>query len=334
MADMDPIQLIDNLRDEIKMDKKECQNEALTLIKKIFTVIDTYTDTPSFNKRLDDLTKDICGLKEKLADVTKERDNLLDTVENMKLEIKELSTKLLPPIQPFQQPITVQNQKQHHSQGIQHVNGFSRGNVNPRGQGKAMQSYPFEIAKQPTQNSLNDPYDSDDYDFNAEADVDIKEVVSNEVMHGKLGGNDHPRVEHNNMKDNLDHNVENVTSYEVNQDLPAIEHKYTLWYSEGVKQFKCNECHYSTRQVQHMKSHIQGVHMKLKNHHCEECGFAATKRSGVQRHWDAVHNKGDKKFKCGRCPYSSAERSKLKKHVSKLHDMVGSLPVKNKDAQN
>ena len=40
----------------------------------------------------------------------------------------------------------------------------------------------------------------------------------------------------------------------------------------------------------------------------EECGYATSRKNELEQHWDAVHNIGDKKFKCEKCPYSSAER--------------------------
>ena len=99
MAGMDPMELINNVRNEIKTGKKECQTEVLALFKKMFTAIDIHTDTASFNKGLDDLTTEMYGLKDKLAAVTMERNNLLDTVENMKVEMKQLSAKIMPTIQ-------------------------------------------------------------------------------------------------------------------------------------------------------------------------------------------------------------------------------------------
>ena len=73
---------------------------------------------------------------------------------------------------------------------------------------------------------------------------------------------------------------------------------------------------------------------RLKIHHCEECGFASSRRNGLERHQDAVHNKGDKKYKCEQCRYSAAENSKLKKHIEKEHGMARAIPVKDEDGQN
>ena len=56
------------------------------------------------------------------------------------------------------------------------------------------------------------------------------------------------------------------------------------------------------------------VQDRIKNHVCEECGYATTCKNKMEEHWDAIHNMGDKKFKCEKCPYSSAQKSTLNYH--------------------
>ena len=101
MFRMDPIELIENLRNEVKRGKRECQNESLALFKKIFTSIETNTDTPSVNIGLDNLINEVNDLKTKLIEVTRERDNLLNTVDNLKIAMQQLSAKMMTTMQPL-----------------------------------------------------------------------------------------------------------------------------------------------------------------------------------------------------------------------------------------
>ena len=92
------------------------------------------------------------------------------------------------------------------------------------------------------------------------------------------------------------------------------------------EKLKCERCPYSSADGGHLKTHIKVVHdkiIKIKSHVCEECGYAASKKNVLERHWDAVHNVGDKKFKCEKCPYSSAAKLMLKYHMISVHDMEG-----------
>ena len=52
-------------------------------------------------------------------------------------------------------------------------------------------------------------------------------------------------------------------------------------------------------------------------------GYVSSEKNMLERHWDAVHNMGDKKYKCVKCPYSSAEKAKLKYHRISVHNIKG-----------
>ena len=136
---MDPIELIENLRTEVKRGKRECQNETLALFKKIFIAIGTNTDTASVNMGLDNLTNEVNDLKTKLTAVTRERDNLLDTVDNMKMVMEQLSAKMMTTMQPL--PVV------NDSQNIHEIRSFDNGNDN-RGFGQEKDNHedPEEVS--------------------------------------------------------------------------------------------------------------------------------------------------------------------------------------------
>ena len=67
-----------------------------------------------------------------------------------------------------------------------------------------------------------------------------------------------------------------------------------------------------------MRIHIKHMHDKIKDHICEECGYAASEKGDLKKHIDAVHNKGEK-IKCGLCPYESSWKRHLVKHMRDKH---------------
>ena len=319
------LRLIENLKYEVKRGKKDCQSEAIALFKKIFEAIDSHTDTPSVNKGLNDLSLEVCGLQAKLSIITRQRDNLLDTVDNLRAEIIQLSAKLLPTMQPLQ-PSPIMN----HSQGILEVKSLDNGNRNTLGQdisiprihrgggdqqkhsGHGETTYP--IVQQQIKNPLYHSYYSEDYDINEAGDADIKEIehVSSEgeapLTKNIIRGG------HDNMKknDNQDY------GYEAAQQM-NLENQKTPDNKKANKRFKCDQCPYSAVHQYQMKAHVEAVHEKIKKFRCEECGYASSRKDGLERHMDALHNVGDKKYKCGRCPYSAAQNAKLKMHVERVH---------------
>ena len=312
-----PIRLVEKLRQDIKTGKTDCQNEALALFKKIFTAIDNHTDTPNVNKGLDDLTQEVSGLEAKVLALTKERDNLLQTVEHMKEEMQQLAANMLT-MQHLQQmqPIQTQTQEVNNSISIQEFGSLNGGKDDTR----KKQSYPFEIPQQPVQKPISDHYTTDTYDFNQEPEVEIKEDLhasTDEQTIGTLPEKDHSKGEYG--MDNRDDG--NIVSRGVNLELQTT----TTTNTEGGKQINCNQCSYTTttRNSGHMREHIAAVHMKIKKHRCQECEFASPRRAGIERHWDAIHNKGDKRFKCGSCPFSHPERKHMIKHIAKVHKMDG-----------
>ena len=91
--------LIKNLKDEVKKGKAECQDQVTNLCKRIFKAMEVHTDTLSVNRGLDDLAVQFADMEAKLLNITKERDNLINTVHDLKAENKKLSAKISPTVQ-------------------------------------------------------------------------------------------------------------------------------------------------------------------------------------------------------------------------------------------
>ena len=90
MENLSPYNIIKNLKEEVKRGKKDCQSEAIDLFKKIFKAIDVHTDFPSVSKGLNDLEVQFSDMEAKLSTIAKERDKLLEAVDGLKSENREL----------------------------------------------------------------------------------------------------------------------------------------------------------------------------------------------------------------------------------------------------
>ena len=53
---------------------------------------------------------------------------------------------------------------------------------------------------------------------------------------------------------------------------------------DEIRNHVCEECGYATAHKPDLRKHIEGVHEKIKNHVCGECGFAASQKSNLKSH--------------------------------------------------
>ena len=245
------LRLIENLKNEGKRGKKE----VIDLFKKIFIALDAHTDTPSVNKGLDDLAVDVCDLEEKLSMITKERDNLLDTVDILKAEIRQLSANLMTTMM----PLPVPDQRVNQSREIQEV----------------------EILDISSKESPMSPPEN----LKLPAGINITSTGKGMVKIRALSNA--PR------------------------SAGAISSAAGSAVGQGQKRPR-------TAQKYRMKAHIGEVHEKIKNHRCEGCGYATSRKDRLEKHWDAVHNMGDKKFKRGRIRKKGGDQKRKNKTKKKM----------------
>ena len=309
------LEIIKNLKEQVKRDKKDCQSEVIDLFKRIFNAIDTHMDTPSVNKGLDDLAADdVFGLEARLSTITKERDNLLDTVQNLRAELKQMSFEMK--LKSIREPIplvrmpddTVKHDQDIQIQEVKSLDiAVKRPRIRKRGAKQKKQEEHNEA-------SLNDSNNSDECDIYEVEGSDAKGIdyvlMGREVSPAKDLVQKLIREGHDDVKQNDSHGCESDATQKSDPDFPSTPNT----------RFKCDQCPWSTPQKHRMKAHIEEVHEMKKRYQCEKCDYATARKDRLERHWDSVHNDGRKKFKCGRCPYSSAEKAKLQRHMNRGHE--------------
>ena len=87
----------------------------------------------------------------------------------------------------------------------------------------------------------------------------------------------------------------------------------------GLKKLKCGNCPYETFLSGDLKKHIRSQHEKIKDHVCEDCGYATSYKTALKVHRVCVHNMGEMAFKCNICPYGTSHSERLRQHINTAH---------------
>ncbi len=78
-------------------------------------------------------------------------------------------------------------------------------------------------------------------------------------------------------------------------------------------------CEYSTLQHRSLRSLIECVHEKLKQHQCNICQKSFGLASKLKRHVQMNHE-NKKNYKCDLCEYSAFEQRGLRTHIECVHE--------------
>ena len=86
------------------------------------------------------------------------------------------------------------------------------------------------------------------------------------------------------------------------------------------KKFKCELCPIKFISRSKMRTHIQEVHDKIKNHVCEDCGYATYQKHQLNIHRKSIRcqKRGQKikcEFKCELCPFETHYKGQLERHI-------------------
>lgn len=86
------------------------------------------------------------------------------------------------------------------------------------------------------------------------------------------------------------------------------------------KKYKCDKCPYASHSNFHLNEHISTKHIKTMNFACGECDFRTISRGRLSKHRShAGHKSQDRKFSCKICSYSSGDKDTLFDHIQDKH---------------
>ena len=336
--------------------QKGCQSQVKNLIKKLASWRDEShrqmsdiisSHGGSIDKGFSDLAEEFSDMQAHVSVLEKERNVLLETINNLNGEIRQMSAKLPlagPEVLEFDSPeVDIPDLKEEcveslriHSEAGDEEEYVDYGDILDE---SAQHKNRYPIDDHASTVNEFDNVDVDDSDHvGADTDVDVtqdKDIVT--------------MLEQRETQQNKGKWVKESTLKPPNRTIESTEFvckvcKFAFSTSENL-QIHSKNIHSkfdlsSVRQVDNEESkeqsdlsitesafgvalerHVNDVHGNKKRYACEECAYASSRKNMLQRHWDAVHNKGEKKYKCEKCPYSSAERPKLKYHMVSVHNM-------------
>ena len=96
-------------------------------------------------------------------------------------------------------------------------------------------------------------------------------------------------------------------------------HMFSI-HKTGDRIFKCEQCPYVTIYKSSLNSHVKGVHDKIKNHVCEDCGNAFAQKGTLDKHRQLVHKIGAKELKCEKCNFTSFSKEGIIRHIKVMHE--------------
>ena len=148
--------------------------------------------------------------------------------------------------------------------------------------------------------------------------IDIQEECIEQLMiQSELNEEKDSTYNESNLEEGTTQEDKSVKDDGVVEDANISTHQGGL-----EKLAKCEQGSFKTSSVKSLDGDIRNMHKNKSIHACEECGYTTShSRNQLMRHYDAIHNKGDKKHKCEICPYSSAEKPRLKKHILSVHNV-------------
>ena len=283
----------------------------------------------SINKGINDLAKEVEDLRDKLSVITRERNDLLETVHNLTNDIGLRSAELqgqeevLHPEEMntnFNQEIGCSDIEDNKEQNIRsetdvpNCSTFSESvdpldiveedeqatNGNDEG-GNLKQKETVRTKRKgiPKDSSPGKSPEFESYQCTSSVKADVHVcpecnfAVSNLEIHMK------------NIHSNMEEGFNNRKSIQ----------------NKGNKQFQCKQCSYKSVRPDHLRYHIKTVHESMRAHLCGECGYASALQKDMKRHIDGVHKK-IKNYVCGECGYAASQKGNLKQHVQVRHEGI------------
>ena len=304
------------------------------------------------NKGIRDLIEEVSDLRTQLSVTTKERDDLIHSVGNLRGEIRQLRANAF---MMLSKPVDM------HYQDTDTEEANLKMEVADTNQQDAARSKKSDAVEE--EPIFNDDVSTDPLNVSSFDDVNPSEdqiclecnfpftTSENLMIHLK---NIHSKLEMSEASsagnDQINHNKSNkkirgkrfkckqceytsAHSGNVKQHIKVVHKKCGFTASEksdlkvhieaAHEKFKhvCEDCGYAAPKKQTLQRHIKAVHEKVKNHVCGHCGYAASLKGNLKVHIKAVH-KNIKEHVCGDCGYAASQKSHLKTHIKAVHENI------------
>jgi KRAB domain-containing zinc finger protein len=81
----------------------------------------------------------------------------------------------------------------------------------------------------------------------------------------------------------------------------------------------CDLCAWSTTDKYHLEVHVKAVHLRVKEHKCDQCEYTSAYILAVRNHKKNVHVYNPKDKKCKLCDFTTCHVNSLRGHVLAVH---------------
>ena len=303
-------------------------------------------------KGINDLVAEVYGLQSQLSNTAKERNVLIETVKNLNDEIRQLKSEamLLQRLPPEPEEGQIENTEyvedidSEGSYGI--VNGTQEESTIINSD-HLYEANSYKLSDNDSNDRVQDAANEEDGQVeecavDREAMMALKEVpnycsksqirkeINTEAAKQEVIKNfecelcQYKTKSRRNLNEHINrqHNKEKIITH-CNECAKAFKDKNSMKQHIrnvhfGTKKFKCEQCPFTSSYPGSLKTHIKGVHDKIKLK-CGKCKYTTTQKGNLMYHMDSVHNMGDKRYKCEKCSYSSASTGNLKYHIDHHH---------------
>ena len=232
-----------------------------------------------------DLTEEVWGLQLELTVVRKEKSVLLETVDNLNGDIRQLNAKLLL-LTPPEEELDIVKEEQPHEATL-----------------------PATEDNQAISESICE-YDQHKYsDYETVMDQDL--LQQTEYL---LHKNDSfKRTPHGEEKAWNADKVENIPSTEQRVGGNIICPECKIEFSSNSNLI------IHMKNVHKMTRTRSSTHDEISSHVCDECGYASATNCDMKRHKVLVHKVGEAKFKCEMCSFASQEKNRFDGQMASVH---------------
>ena len=335
-------------REPSQMGQKDCQREAREAFEKLcswreqsqnqFTdIINSYSDRIS--RGISDLVEKVGEQQTELSVIRKERDVLLETVDNLNVEIRHLSAKFH----------NLNSQDKHFEHSTQVLDNLKKDRNAPEQdvERQIIKSEPGqeeELVESIHNEDNSDPnvmenkrYQLDDSDY-----VEDTAINDNADVHGN-------NVEHRLAKNN--HSQNKLASVQKKKDEIIIgntrkgyspikeENLQTSEKNLHTECYICPECCFEFSTNENLKIHMTNVHPTMEvseesprsdeqsreqsdNHVGDECDYSASAKDELITRMLNAHKIKENVFKCDLCPQTTTQKRNLKRHIQAVHAKI------------
>ena len=293
----------------------------------------------SIRNGIHNMAEEICGLQAKLSVMEKERTVLLETVDHLNGEIRQLNAKfqsqpkpeelnqIIPEDINWYEEISKTTQEEQESTSFtdKHDRTEARtdtSKANPpmneiatkiqiaRKDADQLRSNKTNLRRPKTTSNLDThvcPECKFEFSTNENMRIHLKNIhsISEEMANTSNVEGSNDRTDHNKSD-----SMTTYRTYRVNE----------LSINHGKDERKmCKLCPFQTAYNPSMIRHVKAVHHKIKDHVCDDCGYKASQKVTLINHRISVHKIGEKRFSCDKCPFKALSSSHLNRHIKVVH---------------